>query len=232
MWCKDIYTSRLLLITSESESLRKKRAKFKQELDNDNDFRRWYENLQRGSEITANEQARVLFRYLEYFGMKPVDLVKRAKNDKKAVEDELADFITKKTKEGCKAHYLKNFVTVVRGYLKYHDIQLIRTIKLDRTTWGPTDDRVPTQEEFRTLLRASDLRTQAIEILMAHSGFRPQVLGDFKGEDGLRLKDIIDLRVKDNKVTFGNMPALIKVPPRLSKNGANYHTFLTKDSEN
>ena len=121
----------------------KKQAKFKQELEYDDDFRRWYENLRRGSEITANEQARVLIRYLKNFGMKPADLVKRAKNDKKAVEDELADFITIKTNEGCRAHYLKNFVTVVRGYLKYHDIQLIRTIKLDRTTWGPTDDRVP-----------------------------------------------------------------------------------------
>jgi len=65
----------------------KRIAKFKQELYYDDDYRRWYENLKRGSEVTADEQARVLIRYLNHFGMKPSDLVNKGKHDKKAVED-------------------------------------------------------------------------------------------------------------------------------------------------
>jgi hypothetical protein len=45
----------------------------------DDDFRRWHENLARGSEGTAVERARVLYRFLDAQGMTPRALVDAAR---------------------------------------------------------------------------------------------------------------------------------------------------------
>jgi hypothetical protein len=209
--------------------MRRNRARFKEILDEDKDLERWYNNLRRGSETTANEQVRVLVRYLEHFKMAPSELISKAKADRKAVEDQLDDFITEMTDQGRKSEYLRNYVKVIRSYLNYHDIALIRKIKFSKSSWEPTDDKVPTQDELRKLIMASPLRAQTTEIFIAHTGVRPQVLGNHNGNNGLRLKHILDLEVENNKVSFKNMPALVTIPAELSKTSMKYHTFLSTE---
>src|SRR4030043_1227071 len=94
------------------------------------DFRRWHENLARGSTGTAVERARVLYRFLNVQGMTPRGLVDLAKEDRRRVEDLLSDFVGKLLKEGKSPGYIENYLKAVRSWLEYNEIKLIRRIKI------------------------------------------------------------------------------------------------------
>lgn len=64
---------------------------------------------------------------------------------------------------------------------------------------------------------------------MAFSGVRPEVLGNYLGGDGLRIKDLPDLKVDGAKLRFDRTPAIVVVRPELSKAGHRYFTFLGEE---
>jgi hypothetical protein len=66
--------------------------------------------------------------------------------------------------------------------------------------------------------------------LMAHSGVRPEVLGNYLGKDGLRVGDLPDLRIKGETVEFNQIPAQVVVRPELSKAGHKYFTFIGSEA--
>ncbi|MEM4067877.1 MAG: hypothetical protein QXV17_13565, partial [Candidatus Micrarchaeaceae archaeon] len=61
---------------------------------------------------------------------------------------------------------------------------------------------------------------------MAHSGLRPESLGNYLGDDGLRISDFPEMEIKDGKVTFKNIPTIVIIRPELSKSRRQYFTFL------
>ena len=69
-------------------------------LDEDEDFRRWFNNIARGSRVTAFENARILFRFLRHHNMTPRELAELAKKDREKVEDVLLDFVSELHEEG------------------------------------------------------------------------------------------------------------------------------------
>jgi len=48
---------------------------------------------------------------------------------------------------------------------------------------------------------------------MAFSGLRPQVLGNYDGSDGLRLSDLLEAKIDNEKklIEFTQIPTLIRV---------------------
>jgi hypothetical protein len=54
---------------------------------------------------------------------------------------------------------------------------------------------------------------------MAFSGLRPQVLGNYDGSDGLRLSDLLEAKIDNEKklIEFTQIPTLIRVRKPLSK---------------
>ncbi len=66
--------------------------------------------------------------------------------------------------------------------------------------------------------------------LMAFAGLRPGVLGDYKGMDGLRLKDMEDLDLT-RAPRFLRSPARIRVRPELSKASHAYLSFLGAEGQ-
>jgi hypothetical protein len=66
-------------------------------LEEEPDFRRWYENLSMGSKLTGKEGARMLYRFLKNHEdiSTPRDLVEIARRDRREVEDILQDFVTR-----------------------------------------------------------------------------------------------------------------------------------------
>jgi hypothetical protein len=46
---------------------------------------------------------------------------------------------------------------------------------------------------------------------MALSGVRPQVLGNYTGEDGLRINDLPELTIQDKEVVFEKIPSMVFV---------------------
>ena len=64
---------------------------------------------------------------------------------------------------------------------------------------------------------------------MAFSGLRPETLGSYKGTNGLKLSDIKDLEIKNEKIEFKKIPTEITVRPELSKARHQYLTFISKE---
>ena len=200
-------------------------------LDESEDFRRWYENLARGSEGTARERARVLYRFLGIHGLTCDGLVKTAREDRKRVEDMLCDFVAKLEGEGKSPGYVENYLKAVRSWLDYNEIRLVRRIKIGNRNLTPTieDERVPLPKELRTILYYAGERAKCSIALMTFSGLRPQTLGDINGTDGLRIKDLPEMRIEGENVTFTKAPTMVVVRASLSKAGHNYFTFLTSE---
>jgi hypothetical protein len=206
-------------------------ARWARLLEEDPEFRRWFENLARGSGGTAVERARVLYRFLSFHGLTPRALVELAKGDRRKVEDMLSDFIAEVLGEGGSPGYAENYLKAVRSWLEYNEIRLVRRIKIGNRNLTPTieDERVPTPAELRTIFCYAGERARCSIALMAFAGLRPQTLGNADGTDGLTVKDLPEMGIEGDRVVFAKVPAMVVVRPGLSKAGHRYLTFLSRE---
>lgn len=203
-------------------------AGWKHVLDENDDFRRWYDNLARGSVNTANLNARTLYRFSGLVNLSPSEIVKEAKENRWEFENLLFDFVTKLRHEEKAASYIENYITCVKSWLRFNDIILVRKIKIGNTTRTPTieDERVPTKNELKQILNYAKDRGKCSIAFMAFSGVRPQVLGKGDGSDGLEIRDLPEVEISGNEIVFTKIPTQVVVRPELSKAKHRYFTFL------
>jgi hypothetical protein len=64
---------------------------------------------------------------------------------------------------------------------------------------------------------------------MAHAGVRPEVIGDYYGKGGLCVGDLPELEIKQDKVIFNKIPAIVVIRSELSKTRNQYFTFLSEE---
>jgi integrase len=199
--------------------------------DEDPTFKRWYENLSRGSEWTARTRARDLYRFLRKHDLTPGDLIVQAKKDRRAVEDLLMDFISELHKAKYSPGYIENYLKAVRSWLEFNEIILVRKIKVGNRDRTPTleDERVPMKEELGQIMNSARERGRCSIALMAFSGVRPQVLGDMRGDDGLEVRDLPEITIENGKVSFSSIPTRVNVRPELSKAKHRYFSFLAEE---
>jgi hypothetical protein len=203
-------------------------AKWKRLLDEYPDFKRWHENLTRGSIITAKENARVLYRFMNMHDMTPQSIVDQARGDHRAFEDLLLDFVTRMEKEGKAPTYIEAYLKTVKSWLQFNEITLVRRIKIGNTGRTPTieDERVPIKDELKQILGYSSDRGKVSVSLMAFSGLRPEVLGNSVGSEGLKVGDLPELEINGEEATFTKTPTMVVVRPELSKARHKYFSFL------
>lgn len=196
----------------------------------DPDVRRWHDQLALGSITTAEERIRVLGRFCEEIGMTPRQLADLGKEDnggRRRAEDLLMDFVARAHRQKLSPGYIENYVKVVKSWLLFNEVALVRKIMIGDRGATPTlaDERIPTKQELHGALSVADERGKVIISLCAFSGVRPEVLGNRKGTEGLRVKDLPELDVKDGRVVFRRVPTMIRVRRELSKNRRAYFTF-------
>jgi len=78
-------------------------AAWKRLLEENDDYRRWYDNLVRGSLNTGNLYARTLYRICGTLELSPAQLVKTAREDVRGFEDTVFDYVTKQEHDGKRA---------------------------------------------------------------------------------------------------------------------------------
>ena len=205
-----------------------RRSGWKQLAEEHPEFNRWIQNLARGSETTAQERARIIYRYLDHHKLTPRTLVEYAKKDRRGVENQLLDYVNYLHAENKSPGYITNYVKAVKSWLQYNDITLTRKINIGNASRTPTieDERVPNKDELRKIMDYARSRGKASISLMAFSGLRPQVMGDYTGADGLKIKDLPELEIQGLEVAFSMMPTMVVVRPELSKAKHRYFTFL------
>ena len=203
------------------------RAKYASLLE-DVDVRRWYENVARGSEVTADVYLRRLGAFCKHFKLKPKQLISL---DKDKLYNLLLDYVSALERAGRAGSYIHSALKAVKSWLVHNGIEIRRKIKIRgaRDTPSLRDERVPTQQELRRIFLSGDKKTRVACVLVAHSGLRLMTLGNYRGMDGLRVRDLPEMRIEGGTVEFEQIPTMVVVRPELSKARHQYFTFLSEE---
>lgn len=188
--------------------------------------RRWYENLEAKSPLTANVYLRNLGLWLEYLDKDPESIIEFARGDFEEFKGSIADQIRRMEKRGTAGSSISTSIKPMISYLKFHNIvvRLNLNIQNENRNFRAEKEIVPDKDHLASVLRKASLRERSAISLMAFSGLRPEVLGNDEGNNGLKLSDIPDLSL-ENGVEF-KIPARINVRAELSKTRLPYFTFL------
>ncbi len=194
----------------------------------DKDFRRWWENIRRGSITYAYESLRRMGYIEKRFGKSPKEI---AQLPKKNAEDFILDLVGELEKENKSGSYISNCVKPLKSWLAWNGTEITKKIKIskrdDLTRFS--EEKPPTPEELKRIFLTTDLRIRAAAGLVAFSGVRIEVLGDYLGLDGLKLKDLPEMVSKGAKVAFKEIPATVVVRKALSKTNNQYFSFLCEE---
>ena len=194
--------------------------------------RRWYENLQARSNLTSDIYLRNLGLWLEWTDMNPDNIIEMAKDHLEEFKGRIFDQVRKMEREGKQGSYIAVSLRPLLSYLKFYDvvIRLNLNIKNENRNLTVEQETIPTNEEMDSILQRANLRQRALIGLVAFSGIRPGAIGNYTGDDGLRIGDITDLKVDKDGVSFEKLPALMIVRAELSKSDKRYYTFIGPQS--
>ncbi len=202
--------------------------KHKDLLENE-DVKRWYENIKAGSNITADVYLRTLGLYCELNNIDPEEIIDLAKNNPKEFKNKFMDFLRSLENQGKAGSYIARFKRVIRSWLKFNDVDRKIDVKIKGENESPriANERVPNKEELAKIIRKASLRGRVGIALIAFSGLRPESLGNYDGTDGIRLGDLKELNI--DKLEFEKVPTLLIVRSSLSKAKHQYFTFIPEE---
>ncbi len=194
----------------------------------DINVRRWYENLGRGSRVNADVCLRRLGGFCALNHLSPKELVLL---DDDRLQGLVMDYVGLMEGRGYAGSYVVNVLKAVRSWLSFNRRELKVAVKVKGAQDTPSlrDERVPTREELRKIFLSGDKKARLASVLVAHSGLRIEVLGDYFGQNGLRVRDFPEMEVKDGKVEFKKIPTTVIVRRELSKARHQYFTFLSEE---
>lgn len=211
----------------------KKKKPATKDLLQDENVLRWYQNTSRGSKLNADIKLRRLNLFCYRTNTTPVKLVKVGKKDVIRIENMLLDHVSWLESQNYAPNYIDGILKSIKSWLIFNYIELKRKIKIANAgiSVNIQDEQVPTKTQLQSILNVSNPRTRTSISLMAFSGIRPQVMGNYDGSDGLKLADLPDLIITDNgkTVSFAHIPAMIVVRATLSKTRNKYFTFLPSE---
>jgi len=194
----------------------------------DDDVRRWYENVGRGSNVTADIYLRRLGSFCTTHRTTPKDI---ASLDDQALHNLLLDFVTNAEKQGYAGSYIQSTLKALRSWLAHNRREIKTRIKVRGAQDTPTlkDERVPTPDELKRILLSGEKKTRTACVLVAHAGLRLETLGNYTGDDGLRVRDLPEMIVGSGGVGFEKTPTMLVVRKPLSKARHQYFTFLGEE---
>jgi len=196
----------------------------------DPEVKRWYQNVARGSRITAD----VYLRRLGTFSTSHnISIRKLAEMSEQNITNLLLDVVSDMEEKGYAGSYIESNIKSVKSWLRHNRIKLSVCIKINGTRDAPTliNEQSPTREQLSRVFRGCWLDARAAAALIAFTGMRPHVIGNYWGTDGLRTGDLLEAEI-DNEtknVEFKVLPILIRVRKGLSKARHQYLTFLCEE---
>ncbi len=185
--------------------------------------------MARGSEITADVYRRRIRRLEKRYGFDPFGVLRQSDEE---IHGAVIDIVTKLEREGKTGSYIHSVVKAVKSWLLFNGKVIMRPIKIVDADDAPTlrDEVVPQASELHKVIVFSSPKNRVSSFLMAHGGVRPGAIGDYRGFDGLRLRDLPDLEVGGGGAAFSVTPAQLIVRRSLSKAGHQYFTFLSDEA--
>lgn len=231
----------------EAKAQRKpSRSKYNNFLEADPNLQRWYSNMKRGSEYTADIYFRRLSAFCVKHGTTPDEFQKLPQKKIEEMAQDYANKLEEIVRPDGKHYapqYVESNLKAIKSWAEWNDKKITKRIKIAETYRTPTleNESAPGQDELASVLYAptTDSRTRASISLIALAGCRPQVQGNKKGTDGLRIADILDLKIvvdddtgHQKEVIFDQIPAQFVVRSGLSKTRMEYFNFLCEEACN
>jgi len=178
--------------------------------------RRWLNAIlaeRTGSRYTLKNYTSALWKFSEYTGMNPDELIQFAKRDRRKLEDALREFIIHiQQKYGLKRSSLASYVASIRSFFKFNEINLrVKQPKSDAIPLSPH-----TLEEIRQILSVADVRERAIVLLLKDGGFSRE--------------DVVTLRYGDIRKEFESGKQFIHIRLLRQKENIAYDTFIGKNA--
>lgn len=172
-----------------------KRSPYVHLLEEDETFRRWFENAQRGSQTYAAVCFRRIGNICKEYGTTPSDL---ARKNQKEVTTFLIDVVSMLEARGNAGSLIESYIKALKWWLTFNDIELVGEIKVDGVSETRTlvNERTPSQQELNQILNGADLREKVAIMFIAACGGRIEILGMYKGDDGLRVRDLPEMEVE------------------------------------
>jgi hypothetical protein len=191
----------------------------------DADVKRWYDNVARGSQVTADVYLRRMGSFCRHFKTTPSALLSLGDNQR---YDVMLDYVSFMETSGKSGSYTKSALKAVKSWLAHNGREVKRKIKIKGSEDTPSlrDERVPTNQELKRIFLSGDKKARVACALVAHSGLRIGTLGNYAGKGGLRIRDLPEMKVQGALVDFEKKPTLLVVRKELSKAGHQYLTFL------
>ena len=122
---------------------------------------------------------------------------------------------------------------VIKSWAYWNRKRFQRKINISNPNRRPTleEERIPTPQELARVLYADStpIRTRVSIAIMAFSGARPEVQGDYLGLEGLRIKDFPEMKIESGTVEFMKIPTVVVVREEISKSRHRYITFLGEE---
>jgi hypothetical protein len=164
------------------------------------------------------------------YGKLPADFV--ALDDDGATD--FGTMIDEMEKEGLAPNYTANFKKALVSWLDWNKIHLTRRLKIKDRGQNVKflDEQIPLPDEVQRVLDQADPRQKVCISFVAYAGCREEVLGDIDGENGLRLRDLPEMKIENGKVSFIGIPTRVIVRANLNKARHQYETFLNEQACN
>ncbi len=194
----------------------------------DADVKRWYDNISRGSHVTADVYLRRLGSFCINIHTDPKTLAVRSEPE---LFNLLLDRVSQMENEGKMGSYIESEIKSVKSWLSHSGKDVKKKIRIEGARDAPSlkDERVPTKEELKRIFLSGDKKARVASVLVAHSGVRIETIGNYRGDDGLRLGDLPELVLEAESAKFKQKPALVIVRKLLSKARHQYLTFLSEE---
>jgi len=192
---------------------------------------RWYDNVSRGSMLTAQAYLRRLGLFCRRWHSTPARLLEK---EPREIHSLLVDTVTELESKGYAGSYGQAIVKAVKSWLSFNNITLgERRINFTDPDDTPTlrEEKAPEPDELRKALEHACPRTRAAMALSAFCGFRPGALGNHDGTDGLEIRDLPEVQIdrEAKKVTFTRVPTMVIVRKKISKAGHQYFGLLNEE---
>jgi integrase len=160
-------------------------------------------------------------------GLSPKGIIDKKRADSDAFDDFIMDYVDKSLAGGDKPAQAKNNLVTIRSWLGHFGLEITKRIKLPAADY--VDEVVPTKEQLAQIFRHCDLRSRVSASLLAFSGLRPESLGNYLGNDGLKIGDLREVEIKGSSVKFTKIPTIVVVRKTLSKARHQYFSFLPEE---
>src|SRR5437867_843390 len=183
---------------------------YKQMLGKDSNFMRWYNNVRRSSPASADANFRRIGYVCRVFHVTTSQLAKM--NPRQAFEL-IDDVVTKLDHEGKQGEYMRTVSKALKSWFSHNDIQITQKMRVPKSDGSSkvSQEQSPTPDQVRRVLYAADLKQKVESTLVGLSGTRIETIGDYESNDGLKVKDMPEMKVnnKSRTVEFVKIPSIV-----------------------